>query len=80
MFEQKLILNNLDDIKRIVEIAKSMDYDIELISDKFTVDAKSITSVFTLDFTKPITIRAHCENNGNLIKQIYPYVSKQGKK
>ena len=79
MFEQKIFLNNLEDIKHIVEIAKSMDYNIELVSDKFTVDAKSINSVFTLDFTKPITLRAHCENNGSLIKQIYPYIYRQGK-
>lgn len=79
MFEQKLFLNKLDDIKKFVEIAASMDYDIELVSDDYTVDAKSINNVFSLDLTKPVIMRAHCENNGNLIKHIYPFIYKQGK-
>ena len=80
MFEQKIFLNNLDDVKKFVEIAASKDYAVELISDKYVVNAKSINGVFSLDLTKPITLRAHCESSGNLIKQIKPFIYKAGKK
>ncbi|HCH28854.1 MAG TPA: serine kinase [Ruminococcaceae bacterium] len=79
MFEQKIFLNNLNDIKKFAEIASSKDYEIELVSDKYVIDAKSITNIFTLDLTKPVTMRAHCENNGNLIKQVYPFIYRQRK-
>ena len=79
MFEQKIFLNNLNDVKKFAEIASSKDYDIELVSDKYVIDAKSIANIFTLDLTRPVTMRAHCENNGNLIKQIYPFIYRQRK-
>ena len=79
MFEQKIFLNNLDDVKKFVDIAASKDYDIELLSDKYIVNAKSIMGVFSLDLTKPITMRAHCENSGDLIKQIMPYIIRSEK-
>ena len=79
MFEQKIFLNNLNDVKKFAEIASSKDYVIELVSDKYVIDAKSIANIFTLDLTRPVTMRAHCENNGNLIKQIYPFIYRQRK-
>lgn len=79
MFEQKLFLNNFSDVVKFAEIASTKDYVIELISDEYVVDAKSITNIFKLDLTKPVTMRAYCENCGNLIKQIYPFIYKQGK-
>lgn len=78
MLEQKLFFNNLEEIKEFVNIANTKDYDIELISTKYVVNAKSIMGVFSLDLTKPVLMRAHCDKNGELIKQIVPFICKQG--
>ncbi len=73
MLEKQIILDNLENVKKFVDIAASKDYDIELLSGKYVVNAKSIMGVFSLDLTKPITMRAHCDLVAELSKQIKPY-------
>ncbi len=74
MLEKKIMLNQFNDVKKFVEIANSKDYDIELLSGKYIVNAKSIMGVFSIDLTKPIIMRAHCETVAELTKQISPYI------
>jgi len=80
MFEIKLMLKNFDDVKNFVDIANTHEFDIELLSEKYIVNAKSIMGVFSLDLTKPITMRAHCESNGEIHRQVLPFVYEENKK
>lgn len=75
MLEKKLMLDNIDKVRQFVNIAMSKDYDIELLSGKYIVNAKSIMGVFSLDLTKPVTMVAHCEMVAELTKQIMPFLS-----
>ncbi len=75
MLEKNLILSQFDDVKKFVDIASSKEYDIELLSGKYIVNAKSIMGVFSLDLTKPITMKAHCEQNGELLREIRPFIA-----
>ena len=74
MFEKTLFLGNIDDVKNFVDFANTKDYDIELTSGKYIVNAKSIMGVFSLDLTKPVTMVAHTENYAELLKQINKYI------
>lgn len=75
MLEKKLLLDNIDKVRQFVNVAMSKDYDIELLSGKYIVNAKSIMGVFSLDLTKPVTMVAHCELVGELTKQIQPFLA-----
>lgn len=79
MLEKNLVLSQLDDVKKFVDIASSKDYDIELLSGRYIVNAKSIMGVFSLDLTKPITMHAHCEQPGELLREIRPFIVEQEK-
>ena len=57
MFEIKIMLDDLQKVNTFVAVAMSKDYDIDLISGKYLVNAKSIMGIFSLDLTKPITVR-----------------------
>ena len=70
MLEKTLILNSFDEVKHFVDLAGSKDYDIELISGKYVVNAKSIMGVFSLDLTKPVVMTAHCEDGTELSSQV----------
>ncbi len=74
MFEKTVILSRFNDVKDFVDIASSKEYDIELLSGKYIVNAKSIMGVFSLDLTKPLIMRAHCDSTAELTKQIKPYI------
>ena len=61
MVETKVKLDTLDKIKRFVQKVSQIPDDIELATDRYIVDAKSILGVSSLDTTKPVTARIHGE-------------------
>lgn len=63
MINQKILLDNLQKVNTFVAITMSKDYDIDLISGKYLVNAKSIMGIFSLDLTKPITVKADIDDD-----------------
>lgn len=80
MVEKTIMLKNFDDVKKFVDLAVSKDFDVELLSGKYIVNAKSIMGVFSLDLTKPIILRAHCEPSAEFTKQLKEYMCEDVKK
>lgn len=70
MFEKTIMLKSIDDVKRFVDLANTKEYDIELMSGKYIVNAKSIMGVFSLDLTKPMVMVAHCDMIATLARQV----------
>ena len=68
-----IILNSINDVKNFVNIVNKYDFDIDLISDRYVVDAKSIMGIFSLDLTKKITVEAHTEDAEAFGKELAPY-------
>lgn len=73
MLEKSLMLRSMDDVKKFVDIANTKSYDIELMSGKYIINAKSIMDVFSLDLTKPVTMVAHCDSVAELARQVAPF-------
>ncbi len=69
MLEKTIMLKNFEAVKEFVDIANSKEYDIELMSGKYIVNAKSIMGVFSLDLTKPMVMVAHCDSAAELSRQ-----------
>lgn len=75
MIERKIFLKTLDDVKTFVNIANKKKYDIELLSGKYVVNAKSIMGVLSLDLTTTLTMVANTESDDKLLASIEPYVN-----
>ena len=73
MLEKTIILKNFDAVKKFVDIANQKPYDIELISGKYVINAKSIMGVFSLDLTKPLVKVAHTDSYVQLLTQTAPF-------
>ena len=50
-----------------VNDVSKFDNDFELISDRYTIDAKSIMGIFSLNLAKPICLNIHAEENADQI-------------
>jgi phosphotransferase system HPr-like phosphotransfer protein len=57
MMSAMIYLNSFDKIKNFVDITNQLDCDIDLISGRYVIDAKSIMGIFSLDLSKPIEIK-----------------------
>lgn len=69
MFERMLYLKSFDEVKKFSAFASEKDYDIELVSGKYVINAKSIMGIFSLDLTKPVKMVALSNKAAELTRQ-----------
>ncbi|MBR4949642.1 MAG: HPr family phosphocarrier protein [Clostridia bacterium] len=62
MKTSKIQLTSINDVKEFVTKISQFNCDIDLISGRYVVDAKSIMGIFSLDLSKPIDIEIHNDN------------------
>ena len=80
MLEKTIMLKDFEAVKKFVDIANQKPYDIELLSGKYIVNAKSIMGVFRLALTKPIVMVAHTDSHAELLRQTAQFEYVQTKK
>ena len=57
-----IMLNSINDVKNFVNTVNKYDFDVDLTSGRYVVDAKSIMGIFSLDLSKPIKLDIHCDD------------------
>lgn len=71
----QISLNSIDKVKSFVNSITQFDFDFDLISGRYVIDAKSIMGIFSLDLSKPINLAIHSEDNMNeILEVIKPYL------
>ena len=65
-----ILLKSINDVKDFVNIVNKYDFDVDLTSGRYIVDAKSIMGIFSLDLSKPIKVEVHNEDPDNFIHEI----------
>lgn len=54
-------LNSIDKVKSFVNDISKFDFDFDLVSGRYVIDAKSIMGIFSLDLSKAITLNIHAD-------------------
>lgn len=67
-----ILLNSIMDVKSFVNIVSKYDFDIDLTSGRYVVDAKSIMGIFSLDLTQKIKLQA--EGTPEFFEEIKPFI------
>ena len=68
-------LTDIDKIKQFVNDVTKFDYDFDLVSGRYVIDAKSIMGIFSLDLSKPIDLNIHAEDGADEVLEILkPYM------
>ena len=69
-------LNSIEKVKTFVNLINRFDYDFDLVSGRYVIDAKSIMGIFSLDLSKPITLNIHADdaNADSIIEELTPYI------
>ena len=58
----QISLNSIDKVKSFVNAITQFNFDFDLISGRYVIDAKSIMGIFSLDLSKPIDLNIRYEN------------------
>ena len=53
------MLNSINDVKKFVNAAVARPCDIDVVSGRYIIDAKSIMGIFSIDLTKPVRVEIH---------------------
>lgn len=67
----KISLNSIDKVKSFVNDITKYDYDFDLVSGRYVIDAKSIMGIFSLDLSKDIDLNIHAE--GEEAENVFRY-------
>lgn len=59
MKELKVMLGTIEDVKEFVNITNRYQFDCDLVSGRYAIDAKSIMGIFSLDLSKPLKMVIH---------------------
>lgn len=69
-------LNSIDKVKAFVNDISKYDFDFDLVSGRYVIDAKSIMGIFSLDLSKPIELHAHTDNAKEFLDAIDKFIVK----
>ena len=72
----KISLNSIDKVKSFVNEITKYDYDFDLVSGRYVIDAKSIMGIFSLDLSKSIDLNIHADDSeiDKILATLKPYI------
>ncbi|MBE6629486.1 MAG: HPr family phosphocarrier protein [Ruminococcaceae bacterium] len=69
-------LSTIADVQEFVSIVARSPIDIDLLSGRYVVDAKSIMGIFSLDLLNPIKLNAHSDDTDELFAALDRFIVK----
>ncbi len=76
MTSVKISINTINGVKDFVSIVSKCDYDVDIISGRYAIDAKSIMGIFSLDLSKELTLNIHSDECADLLDELKDFIVK----
>lgn len=75
MTTAKININTINDVKNFVNIVTTKcEYDVDIVSGRYAIDAKSIMGIFSLDLSKELTLNIHSDDCADFLEEIKSYI------
>ena len=66
-------INSIEKVKTFVNTVAIYDTEFDLISGRFVIDAKSIMGIFSLDLSKPVTLKIYNDDD-SILEKLKPFI------
>ena len=66
--ERYVLLNTIDRVKKFVNDIVSIDSDVDLIYGRYTLDAKSIMAIFSINLNNKLKLVLHSDDEDEIRK------------
>ena len=70
-------LTQVSQVRDFVNLAAKYPFDIDLVSGRYTVDAKSLLGIYSLDLSNPLSIVIYSDDTTALEAELAPYIVQQ---
>ena len=67
-------LSTIEEVRNFVNIVSKYDYEIDLKSGRYVVDAKSIMGIFSLDLLNKIEVTVHSDACDALMEELKTFI------
>lgn len=74
MVKTNILLESIADVKEFVSTVTLYDFDVDLVSGRYAVDAKSIMGIFSLDLSNKIQLVAHTDDADKFLGDIKKFI------
>lgn len=69
-------LSTIQDVRNFVNAVTAVEFDVDLASGRYIVDAKSIMGIFSLDLLQPIRMTIHADQADAFLAKIDSFLVK----
>lgn len=73
MIKTTIKLDTIDSVYAFVAVATKAECDVDIVSGKYLVNAKSVMGLFSLDLRQPIEVHIHADNADELLAELAPF-------
>lgn len=70
-------INTIEDVKNFVTTVTKCNYDVDIVSGRYAIDAKSIMGIFSLDLMQPVEMTIQGDASEELLKSIDRFIVKE---
>lgn len=70
----EIMLSSINDVKAFVNVVNNYNFDVDLVSGRYVVDAKSIMGIFSLDLSKPIKVEVREDDSEKFFEELTPFL------
>ena len=62
MTEKTILIGSIENGKKLSKIANKFEQDIDIVTGRYIIDAKSILGIFSLNLWSPVTVVLHSDD------------------
>lgn len=67
-------LTQVNQVKQFVNLVERAPYDVDVVSGRYTVNAKSMLGIYSLDLSKPIQVLIYSDDCEELKKDLAEFI------
>lgn len=71
---KKIRIDTIANVKKFCSIVIGCEYDVDIVSGRYAIDAKSIMGIFSLDLSQDLELRIHSDNCGEFLDNIKEFI------
>ena len=76
MKREKIMLKTINDVKAFVNAVAKYNFDVDLLSGRYAVDANSLQCLISVDLSKEIEMEVHSDDCADFLNDIKPFIVK----
>lgn len=71
MTKLQIKMRQIDQVRDFVDLISQYPYEMDLISGRYTIDAKSLLGIYSLDLRNPLTLVIYADSCDELLSQLH---------